>query len=261
MSTAIERWSPRMRILTLSLFGVVLTALTIWAVLLNAPAHRAIAGEQTKLDLNSSHVGATADGFGSQDCDDFDPLPAEDEDGWHFVAPGKFEFVSLTLSFKTKTGTPFTVEVPGADGMIDKGKHAYVYTPAGATLTGGSAEVAGDQVGNIDFFNLSHTCPSVPTTTTPPSSPPPSSPPPTSKPPVSPSSSISNGPSQTPSASVSPSHSHSASPALSASPTKPGGGKLPLTGTAIAGYVTGALVLLGGGAALMVLSRRRATNE
>ncbi|MBL6280521.1 hypothetical protein JMF97_30750 [Micromonospora fiedleri] len=46
---------------------------------------------------------------------------------------------------------------------------------------------------------------------------------------------------------------------MSTSPVAGGPGRLPTTGVAIGGYVLTALLLVGGGAVLLVLGRRRAT--
>ncbi|MEH0938941.1 hypothetical protein, partial [Micromonospora psammae] len=118
--------------------------------------------------LHPGHVGSTAAGFGTQQCGDekFDGLPAG-HDGWHFVLPtnkaGNFE--SLTLTFKNSAGSTVTVKVPdstdpytdflsGNGGGDKQVKHAYLFTPAGWKLTGGSATISGQ----ADKFNLSHTC-------------------------------------------------------------------------------------------------------
>ncbi|MEU3396853.1 LPXTG cell wall anchor domain-containing protein, partial [Streptomyces filamentosus] len=82
-----------------------------------------------------------------------DSIPAN-QDGWHFVLPGnKGEFVKLEVTFE-----------PGGTQVIEdfstfgnpKGKHAYVASPAGATLTAASATIKGTTP--QDEFQLSHTC-------------------------------------------------------------------------------------------------------
>jgi LPXTG-motif cell wall-anchored protein len=93
---------------------------------------------------------AAADFPGKGTCPGIDA----DQDGWHFVLPGKATFTELTVTFEpggTTTITDFSV-FPGAEG-----KHAYVASEPGAKLTGASAEVNGTTA-NGDF-NLSHTCP------------------------------------------------------------------------------------------------------
>ncbi|MEH1015418.1 prenyltransferase/squalene oxidase repeat-containing protein [Micromonospora sp. CPCC 206060] len=101
---------------------------------------------------------------------------------------------------------------------------------------------------------------------------PPSSPEPTGSPTGSPSPSgspsIPPTPSPTPSATGSPSTTAgpgtptpsagpTGTPTPSAGPTAGGSGRLPTTGAAITGYALVALLLIGGGAVLLVLSRRR----
>ncbi|MGW4999511.1 LPXTG cell wall anchor domain-containing protein [Streptomyces hydrogenans] len=90
-----------------------------------------------------------------------DSIPA-DQDGWHFVLPGnKGEFVKLEVTFE-----------PGGTQVIEDfssfgnpaGKHAYVASPAGATLTAASATINGTTP--QDEFQLSHTCAAEEETTT-----------------------------------------------------------------------------------------------
>ena len=110
----------------------------------------------TKIPLHQDNV--TAAGFGDQKCDHVKETAGKD--GWVFVLPkNKSDFVSLTLVFKTPSGTT-TLHVP-PDGTIinDKGtSKAVVQTPAGWTLLkeGSFAMVSGEAP---EFFNLSHTCP------------------------------------------------------------------------------------------------------
>jgi hypothetical protein len=129
----------------------------------------------TTINLHEPHVGSTAEGF-QQDCqDDKFAERGEDEDAWHFVLPGQGSFESLTLTFSTLDGnvvatiTSKDAENPstgdGWRGYIDPAgksgsdKHAYVFTAAGWTLTGGTAEVVDS---DEERFNLSHVCPGVP---------------------------------------------------------------------------------------------------
>ena len=104
------------------------------------------------------------------DCSDdrFNDL-AENEDGWHFVAPNN-SFTSITVVFQTDpddvtetetfTGTPGD---PGEFAFQDAGPHdnmhADIFTPAGWLLAEASAKGAGEGVG---FFVLSGTCAGVP---------------------------------------------------------------------------------------------------
>lgn len=183
----------------------------------------------TELMLHDDHVGATAGDFHPQanDC-----MNDPDEDGWHFVAPGNTTFTSITVAFELAGGGPLVVtyDQPGQFGP-PKAKHAFVQTPAGATLTGGSATVADDI--QQDFFVLSHTCPGTPTETTPPV---------TTTPP---------GESTPPGDESTPPGDESTPP--SEEGTTPAGDILPVTG---AGYPIGpavfvALLMLGAGAALL----------
>ncbi|MET8357029.1 LPXTG cell wall anchor domain-containing protein [Micromonospora sp. NPDC005171] len=225
--------------------------------------------------LNPAHASATAGTF-QQECQDpkFGTRPTN-QDGWHFVLPTKRagDFQSLTLTFKDTSGVSVTVTVPNptdpytdflsANGGGDKQvKHAYLFTPAGWTLTGGSALVSGEG----DKFNLSHTCagtgatasptPTTPITETPTPTPitetPTPTPTPTTPTPTTPVTS-------TPTGSVSP--SESVAPGGSAS--TPGGagggdngGSLPLTGVAVTSIALGGVALIGGGALLMMRRRR-----
>ncbi|MHA4948547.1 LPXTG cell wall anchor domain-containing protein [Micromonospora sp. SD19] len=228
--------------------------------------------------LNPAHAGATAGTF-QQECQDpkFGTRPTN-QDGWHFVLPTRRagDFQSLTLTFKDTSGVSVTVTVPNAtdpytdflsaNGGGDKQvKHAYLFTPAGWTLTGGSAQVSGEG----DKFNLSHTCagagttasptpttPTTPITETPTPAPTTDSPTPTTPTPTTPTPTT---PTPTPTGSLSP--SESVAPGGSAS--TPGGagggdngGSLPLTGVAVTSIALGGVALIGGGALLMMRRRR-----
>lgn len=191
----------------------------------------------TPIGLNPDHADETAGGFEEQKCDDerFDNLPA-DHDGWHFVLPdGDADFIKLELTFNNG-GPDFIVKVPDAGDPYpdyfynagDQVKHAYVFTPAGWTLVDGTAEIDG----TAKFFNLSHTCAG----TTP------------SNPPSNPPNSESPAPSETP---TSPGET----------PTSPGdkddNGGLPVTGAAATTLALLGVALVGGGATMVALRRRR----
>lgn len=205
-------------------------------------------------DLRQSNVQAGE--FQNQECDDprFAGL-GDDQDGWHFVLPGNKDesgdFVSLTLVFTDGVQT-VQVEIPDAEdaypdafystgGKNSQVKHAYLFTPAGWTLVTGTATITGE----AEKFNLSHTCPGEPTTpTTPPATP--TTPPATVTP--------------TPGGSVDPSSpapSDPASPSTSVTPGGGGGGDLPLTGAAATTIALLGVGLIGGGATLVALRRRR----
>jgi LPXTG-motif cell wall-anchored protein len=200
------------------------------------------------VQLHQSQV--TAGAF-QQECNDekFATKPT-DHDGWHFVLPGGGgDFVHLSLHFTDRNGDDVTVTVPQAgdpypdffstaSGQV---KHAYLFTPAGWTLQTGSATITG--TGNK--FVLSHTCAGTTQPSTPPDTP------------EDPDATQSPGAPQPPGASV--------SPVPSVSPGAPGdgggnpgeGGGLPITGAAAGTIALVGLALVGGGAALMFIRRRR----
>jgi LPXTG-motif cell wall-anchored protein len=202
------------------------------------------------IPLNPDHAGTTAADFGEQDCDDenFADLP-EGFDGWHFVLPtGDSEFVELTLTFDTGSGE-VDITIPDAtdeftDFFREAGgqvKHAYLFTPAGWTLVDGSAVIDG----SATFFNLSHVCAGVPTSPTPTETP---SPTPTTESP-SPTPTGTGTPSESPTGTETPT-----SPSVSPTPSGPG---LPVTGAAATTMALTGVGLIGGGAALVWLRRRR----
>jgi len=113
------------------------------------------AAADTDLMLQQSQIGSTASGFPSHDDDCGN---AADQDGWHFVAPANANFVTLTVTFDLPGGgtQTTTLDDPADFGPPDA-SHAFVFTPAGATLLDGRATVAEDR--EKGFFALSHTCP------------------------------------------------------------------------------------------------------
>ncbi|BCL16468.1 LPXTG cell wall anchor domain-containing protein [Micromonospora sagamiensis] len=217
----------------------------------------------TTLELRQSNV--TAGGFANQECADprFADLP-DDHDGWHFVLPERAlgDLLSLKLTF---TDGSRTVEVtipddsdPYPDALYATGgqnpqlKHAYLFTPAGWTLVTGTASVTGEG----SKFNLSHTCAGQPSATPTPT--------PTGSASPSPDGSATPNPgdsaSPTPDASTTPTPDGSVTPSTSASPsggTGGGGGDLPLTGAAVTTMALLGVGLVGGGATLVLLRRRR----
>ncbi|HEX5598133.1 MAG TPA: LPXTG cell wall anchor domain-containing protein [Micromonosporaceae bacterium] len=198
------------------------------------------------IPLKNDHKNVKAADFKQECTGPFAELP-EGKDGWHFVLPGGKtqygDFVSLTLTFKDEAQTK-TVKVPedGPDwGFLrnagDQVKHAYVFTPAGWTLADGSAEITG---GTEEFpvFNLSHTC--------------------AGKPSDEPSPSPSGEPTPSGEPSETPGEGPSETPGEEPSSTPPGDeGGLPLTGAAAGAIALTGVALVGGGAALMVMRRRR----
>ncbi|MGW0824041.1 LPXTG cell wall anchor domain-containing protein [Streptomyces sp. NPDC002845] len=95
---------------------------------------------------------ATTDDDGAdQKSRDECPGVPDGQDGWHFVLPTKkSDFVKLTVTFEPGGEQELTVFGPPND------KHAYVWSEPGAELTSAVAEVRG---GDLEKFNLSHTCP------------------------------------------------------------------------------------------------------
>ncbi len=141
------------------------------AVVLLSGAGLALAGvagpasAATDVNLQKSHEGKTASEFQSQEDDCGNDAG---EDGWHFVAPSNAEFTSMTLTFDLLEGPDLVVMLDdnpdtefGKPDDPDDNNHAYVVTPAGATLLSGTATVAQDDIQH-DFFVLSHTCPGEP---------------------------------------------------------------------------------------------------
>ncbi|CAL9456276.1 hypothetical protein SUDANB120_02545 [Streptomyces sp. enrichment culture] len=190
------------------------------------------------------------------------------QDGWHFVLPGNSTtFVELKVTFEPGGEKTVTVFGPPTD------KHAYVASEPGAKLTAASAKVTG---GSVEWFNLSHTCPSSATV-----SPSPSVSSGAPSPSGSPSSSASASASSSPSSSASPSASASSSvspsgtpsgtpsgsPAPSGSASAPAtggttGGGLANTGSdAPVGLIAGMAAALVGAGAFLVVRRRRAGAE
>lgn len=196
------------------------------------------------LPITATSGGVSHDG----DC----PGIPDSQDGWHFVLPGNSTtFVKLTVTFQPGGTQVITSFGPPSD------KHAYVASQAGAQLTSASAQVTG---GDVNWFNLSHTCPASSTPT--PSQSVSESPSPS--PSESESESASPSPSQSVSESASPSPSGSTSPSESApagpSPSESPSGGLAETGAQVGGIAAVAVALLGAGAAL-VLFRKRAARR
>lgn len=202
------------------------------------------------IPLHDDHKNVTAANF-HQECDDerFDGKPA-DHDGWHFVLPGgpsAGSFTSLTLTFTDNDDNTIVITIPDPTDAYpdafytagDRTIHAYLFTPAGWTLKDGSAEITG----SWNFFNLSHTCAGEPSDEP--------STPPTEEPSTPPSEEPSDEPSETP----------SETPSESPSTTLPGDdddkGGLPVTGAAVGVISAIGVALIGSGAALMLLRRRR----
>ncbi|GIJ11201.1 prenyltransferase/squalene oxidase repeat-containing protein [Micromonospora andamanensis] len=142
------------------------------------------------------------------------------------------------------------------DGIADTFRDQWRRATAQALL--GLARVPLSRIG-LDVPPSGEPTPSATVPPTPTGSPSPTGPP---SPSVSPTPTTAPTHSPTPSASPSgtpPTPTTTPTPAASVTSPAAGPGRLPTTGAAIGGYVLTALLLLGGGAVLLVLGRRRAT--
>lgn len=205
-----------------------------------------------------------------QSCDaNFGGGPYTGRDVWVFNLPGQHkdtgDFRTVVASFDTdgdgKADTSVTIEEGASDGddIVLKGtSKAWVVTDAGWTLVGATATITG----TADKFVLTHTCAgrgggSTPTPT--PGGDQPSEPaqPPSGTPSATPSATPTGTPSDTPPAT---------SPGTpSATPSGAGGGDsgggLPVTGTAIGGILLLGVGLVGTGAVLLTVRRRRGLTD
>ncbi|WP_254388832.1 LPXTG cell wall anchor domain-containing protein [Streptomyces sp. AC550_RSS872] len=132
-----------------------LSAVAAAAVLcVPAAAHATGSGGDTytvQLRQELPRTSTTDDGGAPQQGRGECPGVPEGQDGWHFVLPGNStDFVKLTVSFEPGGQQVVTDFGPPSD------KHAYVASQPGAELTSAVAEVRG---GELELFNLSHTCP------------------------------------------------------------------------------------------------------
>ncbi|WP_257004227.1 LPXTG cell wall anchor domain-containing protein, partial [Streptomyces sp. SA15] len=104
-----------------------------------------------RLRQDLPRTSTTDDGGAPQKSSDQCPGVPAGQDGWHFVLPGNStDFVKLTVTFEPGGQQVVTDFGPPSD------KHAYVASLPGAELTSAVAEVSG---GELELFNLSHTCP------------------------------------------------------------------------------------------------------
>lgn len=152
-------------------------------------AGAAPASAATTISINPGNVPTTASGFEEHSCDNIPGGASATKDGWVFVLPGNMgSFTSLTLTFKTTTGSTVVVHVPADGGAIlnvNGTSKAWYQAPAGWTLIAATATITGSSRG---FFVLTHTCPATGTPTPSPSGSTSSSPPtetPSSTPPSS----------------------------------------------------------------------------
>lgn len=225
----------------------VAAALTWVALAWSSPAFA-----NSTVKINDSGHGVTAK-QATQGCDaNFGGGPFDGFDVWVFNLPGQHgtagDFVSVIAQFDTDgDNVPDTTKTIVADQpsaiVLDGTSKAWIKLPAGWVLEDASAVITG----NADFFVLTHACAA---TSGSPS-------------PLPPSASVSSIPSssasESPSTSGSPSSSTSAStlPSGSSSPSVPSSPSLPVTGSSLTFVVIAGIVLVGGGAGLVVLARRR----
>lgn len=246
-SRSLARWAAALAVPSL--------ALTVGL----APAH-ATGGDTHTEPIHQTLPRTATDAGVSQEGPEGCPGIKAGQDGWHFVLPGNSTvFTKLTVTFEPGGQQVITDFGPPSD------KHAYAFSPAGAKLVAASAETKGE---DVEFFNLSHTCPGTPATkppttppaTTPPATTPPTSTPATSKPATSEPPATGTTPSSTSTVESSASPSASSSVAPSTVPVasdEDGGGSLAATGgMAVGGILVVAAVLVGGG----YLLRRRANT-
>ncbi|NUR71835.1 MAG: hypothetical protein HOU81_13510 [Hamadaea sp.] len=200
------------------------------------------------IPINPGNVPTTASGFGTHQCGDFGDGPLPDQDIWVFVLPNppaQGDFVTVTVTFKDQSNVLH--EVNATVVMVNGTSKAWAATPAGWTLTGGTASITGTGTpAENAHFNLTHTCPASGSPSPSPSSSSPSPSPSVSISPLggseSPSTSASTSPmgSPGPSESTTPGQSTSAAPVPSGSVNTGGGGSA----------VGMSSVFLGGGALL-----------
>lgn len=219
-----------------------------------AAAHATGSADDTytvQLRQELPRTATTDDGGAPQQGRDQCPGIPEGQDGWHFVLPGNStDFVKLTVTFEPGGQQVVTDFGPPSD------KHAYVASQPGAELTSAVAEVRG---GDLELFNLSHTCPatddvtpsatpSVPTGT-------PGTPDPTNG-------GDETSPAEEPTQGESADASEEAAPAASSSPSAQGGdseGDLAETGNgAPVGLLSAAAAVLLGAGGYLVFRRRKA---
>ncbi|MEV1077947.1 LPXTG cell wall anchor domain-containing protein [Streptomyces sp. NPDC050211] len=140
---------------SLSVVSRALVALPAAAVLLLAAGTApAVATDDTytvQLRQELPRTATSASGGVPQKDNNQCPGISTAQDGWHFVLPGDAShFVKLTVAFEPGGQKVVTDFGPPSD------KHAYVASLPGAQLTSAVAEVTG---GELELFNLSHTCP------------------------------------------------------------------------------------------------------
>ncbi|REE97016.1 LPXTG cell wall anchor domain-containing protein [Thermomonospora umbrina] len=244
------------------------TALVITTSLAGAAATAtAVAAEQKTLPLHQP-TPITAKDYEHGQC----PGVPADKDGWHFVLPTNgVDFVQLKVTFQPGGVQTITAFGPPTD------KHAYATSAPGAQLVAATALVTGEAgaLAKVDWFNLSHTCPGTPGgTPTPTPTPKPTGPSETPRP--HPTKTATPPPGQTPpppgasptptrpGASPTPSSTPSAGPSgpddENPTPSNPDG-DLPLTGAPTLVMAGVAALLLAGGTAAVLITRRSRTSS
>ncbi|MGW6786903.1 hypothetical protein ACWF7Q_30030, partial [Streptomyces sp. NPDC054987] len=129
------------------------------ALLLSASAGPAFAADSYEVPLHQAKdLPIYAAQFKGKPGETCASIPAT-KDGWHFIAPGspnEVSFVKLTVKFE-----------PGGEQVVTtfgppNENHAYAASEPGAKLVSAVALVEGTTGGGkkLEWFNLSHTCPS-----------------------------------------------------------------------------------------------------
>ncbi|MGN9756701.1 LPXTG cell wall anchor domain-containing protein [Streptomyces sp. SD31] len=220
-----------------------------------AAAHATGSGDDTytvQLRQELPRTSTTDDGGAPQEGRDECPGIPEGQDGWHFVLPGNSsDFVKLTVTFEPGGQQVVTDFGPPSD------KHAYVASQPGAELTSAVAEVRG---GDLELFNLSHTCPATDGGT--PSATPTETPSETPGTPDPTNGGEETTPAEEPTQGESAEASEEAAPAVSSSPSTQGGdgeGDLAETGNgAPVGLLSAAAAVLLAGGGYLMFRRRKA---
>lgn len=192
------------------------------------------AGYDAVLKEQHHNVLATSAAFGKE-CGEFGGSVAAGKEGWVFNVPGgqwsqgtglKIVFTNLAEADVTvliKTDSPDKDAYPQGFGPAANPHNAWVQVPAGWKLKDGDGNTVAEQT----EFLVTHTCLATST--------------------------------GTPSPDPTPDPSEEPDPSASVTPTP--GGDLPKTGFPVAGFVVTGMVLLAGGAALMMVRRRRDLPE
>jgi LPXTG-motif cell wall-anchored protein len=200
----------------------------------------------SNIAINPGNVPTTAAAFEQECSGNLGGGPYQGKDVWVFNLPGNHDttgdFLSVVAQFDTNgdnaADTSITIEDGADDGddIVTIGtSKAWVVTDAGWTLVGATATISG----TATQFVLTHTCAASGGST----------------PTPNPSGSPSGSPSESPSGN--PSEQPSMTPSNGTGGEGGDQGGLPLTGTAVGGIVGVGLVLVGAGAGLLVLRRRR----